>query len=53
MGFSFLANVSEACKKQFKSNLDDIAKMAASGIVNSHPRVRYAAMHCTGFLLNE
>jgi len=53
MGHSFLGAISEACKKQFKSNLDDIVKMTASGFVHQHPIVRYTAMQSCGFLLHE
>lgn len=51
MGFQFLTNISEACKKQFKKNLDDVAKMNASGVISENPRVRYEAMTCLGYLL--
>jgi len=44
MGFSFLGMISEACKKQFKANLEDVAKMSVSGFMNENPRVRYEAL---------
>lgn len=53
MGFNFLGMISEACKKSFGSNLDDVAKMSVSGFMSQNPRVRYEALQCTGFLLND
>ena len=43
MGYSFLGMIAEACKKQFKSNLDDVAKMSVSGFFSENPRVRWEA----------
>ena len=53
MGFSFLGMISDACKKQFKSNIDDVAKMTVSGFRNENPRVRFEALQSTGLLLND
>ena len=44
MGFNFLGMISEACKKQFKANLDDVAKMSVSGFMSQNPRVRFEAL---------
>jgi len=53
MGFTFLGMISEACKKQFKSNVEDVAKMSVSGFACENPRVRYEALQSTGLLLND
>ena len=52
-GYCFLGYLSEACKDAFKSNLDEIMRMAASGVVDSHPRVQYAGIACLGLMLSE
>ena len=44
MGFVFLGQISEACKKSFLSNMDDVAKMSVSGFTSENPRVRYDAL---------
>ena len=44
MGFMFLGQISEACKKSFLSNMDDVAKMSVSGFTHENPRVRYEAL---------
>lgn len=53
MGFNFLGQISEACKKQFKENIEEIAKLSVSGFSSENPRVRYEAMQATGLLLND
>jgi hypothetical protein len=53
MGFAFLGMISDACKKQFKKNLDEIAKLSVSGFDNENPRVRFEALQSTGLLLND
>lgn len=53
MGFSCLGMISEACKKQFKANLEDVAKMSVSGFGSPNARVRWEAMQSTGLLLND
>jgi len=44
MGFTYLGMISEACQKQFKSGLEDVAKMSVSGFSSEYPRVRYEAL---------
>jgi hypothetical protein len=34
MGFKYLGMISEACKKQFKQNIQDVAQMSASGLLS-------------------
>jgi hypothetical protein len=53
MGFNYLGMISEACKKQFKLNIDDVAKMTVSGFAHENPRVRFEALQSTGILLND
>ena len=53
MGLQFLGVISEACKKQFSTNIDDVAKMAVSGFTSGNARVRYEALQCTGLLLSD
>lgn len=38
-GYFFLGFLSESCKESFSQNLDEIMKIAASGVVDSNPRV--------------
>jgi importin-5 len=52
-GYSFLGFLAEACKEAFKTNLDEIMRMAASGVVDTHPRVQYAGIACLGLNLAE
>ena len=44
MGLQFLGVISEACKNQFTTNIDDVAKMAVSGFTSDNARVRYEAL---------
>ena len=53
MGYQMLGMISDACKKQFKQNLEDVAKMTVSGFGHENPRVRYEALQSTGLLLND
>ena len=52
-GFFFLGYISESCKGIFLKNLSEIMQMAASGVVDPHPRVQYAGLTCLGLLLTE
>ena len=53
MGFMFLGMISEACKKSFKANVEEITKMSVAGFASENPRVRFEAMQSTGLLLND
>jgi len=53
MGFNILGQISEACKKSFKTNIEEVAKMSVSGFGSENPRVRWEAMQATGLLLND
>ena len=53
MGFTFLGMISDACKKSFKLNLEQVAMMTTSGFMNENPRVRFEALQSTGLLLND
>lgn len=52
-GYNYLGYISEGCKKMFSQNLDEIMKMAASGVVDPHPRVRFAGLSCLGLILTD
>lgn len=52
-GYSFLGYISESCKEAFKQNLDEIMRMAASGVVDPHLRVKFAGITCLGLMLSE
>lgn len=52
-GYYFLGYLNESCKTSFGDNLDEIMRMAASGCVDNHPRVRFAGLACLGLLLSE
>ncbi len=45
--------ISDTCAEMFKKNIEEIMKMAASGLMDSHPRVRYEALTSLGLLLTE
>ena len=53
MGFNMLGMISEACKKEFKANLDAVAKQSVSGFKSENARVRFEALQSTGLLLND
>lgn len=52
-GYLFLGMISDTCQDMFKKNLDEIIRMAASGLIDPHPRVRYEALTALGLLLTE
>lgn len=45
--------IAESCKESMNKNMDEALKMACSGIVDPHPRVRYAGLSCTALLVTE
>lgn len=45
--------IAEACKESMNKNMEEAMKMACSGIVDQHPRVRHAGLSCTALLLTE
>lgn len=45
--------IAEACKESMTNNMDEAMKMACSGIIDEHPRVRFAGLTCTALLLTE
>ena len=53
MGYRLLGMISEACKKTFEKNLDEIVKMAVSGLPIDNPRIKYESLQATGLLLND
>jgi hypothetical protein len=53
MGFTMLGMISEACKKEFKANLGEVARSSVSGFNSANARVRFEALQSTGLLLND
>jgi len=45
--------ISAGCKNTFKKNMDEIMQLAAKGLMDSHPRVRFEALTSLGLLLTE
>lgn len=45
--------IAESCKDSMMKNMDEAMKVACSGIIDEHPRVRYAGLTCTALLLTE
>lgn len=52
-GYFYLGYIAESCKNIFSKNLEETMKMAASGVVDEHPRVQYAGLTCLGLMLAE
>jgi hypothetical protein len=44
--------IAETCTKTFKKELIGTIQMVARGLLDEHPRVRYAALMALGLLLN-
>lgn len=53
MGYRFLGMISEACKKSFTKNVEEIIKMSVSGLIVDNPRIKYESLQATGLLLND
>jgi hypothetical protein len=53
MGYRFLGMISEACKKEYSKNIEEVAKMSAQGLMSENPRIRYEALQSVGLLLND
>jgi hypothetical protein len=52
-GYMIFGLIAESCKESLAKNMDEAMKMACSGLVDSHPRVRFAGLSCTALLLTE
>ena len=52
-GFFVLACMAEGCSKVFNSHLLELMNFISTGLVNAHPRVRYAALVAFCALLKE
>lgn len=52
-GLVGLGVIAEACKEALTKNMEEVIKKACSGLVDQHPRVRYAALSCLGLLVTE
>lgn len=53
MGYRFLGMISEACRKSFEKNIEEIVKMGVSGLIIDNPRIKYESLQATGLLLND
>ena len=52
-GYVCIGMISAGCKNTFKKNMDEIMQLAAKGLMDSHPRVRFEALTSLGLLLTE
>ena len=52
-GYMTMGLIAESCKESMNKNMEEAMKLACSGIVDAHPRVRYAGLSCTALLLTE
>lgn len=52
-GYMVLGLIAEACKESMSKNMEEAMKMAATGLMDPHVRVRYAGLSCTALLLTE
>ena len=52
-GYMTMGLIAEACKESMNKNMDEAMKVACAGIMDAHPRVRYAGLSCLALLLTE
>ena len=52
-GYMLFGLIAESCKESLNKNLDEAMKMACSGLIDAHCRVRYAGLSCTALILTE
>eukprot|EP01027_Heterolobosea_sp_BB2_P017416 GEZU01024672.1.p1 GENE.GEZU01024672.1~~GEZU01024672.1.p1 ORF type:complete len:931 (-),score=263.30 GEZU01024672.1:811-3603(-) len=52
-GLMTISQTAEGCKTQYETHLGEIVKMALALFKDPHPRVRYAAIHCTAQLSTD
>ena len=52
-GLYGLGIIAEACKESMTSNMEEVIKKACTGLMDEHPRVRYAALSCLALLVSE
>jgi hypothetical protein len=45
--------IAESCKESMMKNMDEAMKIACAGVMDEHPRVRYAGLSCLALLLTE
>ena len=45
--------ISDTCAEAFRKNMDDVVRMSAQGLMDTHPRVRFEALTSLGLLLTE
>lgn len=52
-GFFIIGYMAQGCAEIFRSNILDLLNYISQGLVNSHPRVIYAALTALGLLVEE
>lgn len=45
--------IAESCKESMKKNMENAMQIGCKGIIDQHPRVRYAGLSCVALLLTE
>lgn len=45
--------IAECAREGMLKNMDEAMKLACAGVVDEHPRVRYAGLSCLALLLTE
>lgn len=45
--------IAECSKDSLMKNMDEAMKLACAGLIDEHPRVRYAGLSCLALLLTE
>lgn len=48
-----ISQTAEGCIKQYETHLGEIVTMVLAHYRDNHPRVRYAAIHCTAQLATD
>lgn len=51
--FTAMGWMGSGCYDQFKSNIKDLLNHISVGLIKQHPRVRYSALVCLSFLLED
>lgn len=52
-GLMAIAQTAEGCSEQYENHLKDLVSFALRLFKDAHPRVRYAAIHCTAQLCTD
>ena len=52
-GYMTMGLIAECSKESLLKNMDEAMKLACAGVLDDHPRVRYAGLSCLALLLTE